>query len=496
MKKIIIIFLAALVPGIFIFIGCVKLKETPPGQLAPDNFYHTESDFDAAVIGAYQPLFQGYSAFDFHPPILVGSGAEDVTTRPQKTDGKAFDEFTETPDNDLLNTCWTMCYHCIQNCNGILGNISNAQSFPADKLNAYQGQAKFLRALCYFYLVRWFGNVPLINETNYQNAAQVPEDSVAVIYKQIVKDLQDAETELPASFPGEKGRATSGAAQGLLAKVYLTMAGWPILDQSNYALAKAEADKVITAGNYSLDPVFSDLWLAKNKFTNPEFIFTLSGLGSSGWIQGSHHHVSTRPSNEGGWDDWFSEARFYNEFPNGPRKDASFHTVFEDGTQWQNGQYAQPYISKYRDAGPAAGFTGPINSPDGEGFFCLLRYADVLLMYAEAANMADGSPSAQAYECINKVRRRANGVDPNVANPLYDLVPGLSKEAFDDSVIAERNWELAFEDNRWFDLVRKQMVVSVNKGLYPNVDAHNMLLPKPSTEIQLLKGLLKQNPGY
>jgi hypothetical protein len=120
----------------------------------------------------------------------------------------------------------------------------------------------------------------------------------------------------------------------------------------------------------------------------------------------------------------------------------------------------------------------------------------VLLIYAEAANMAEGSPSPAAYEAINEVRRRANGKPVLIPDPASDLLPGLSQAAFDDSVIAERNWELAFEANRWFDLVRKQMVVSANKTLYPYVDAHNMLLPKPVQEITLLKGLLKQNDGY
>ena len=494
MKKILILFVSAIALGSIIIISCTKLKETPPGQLAPENFYHTSSDFDAATIACYQPLFQGYSAYDFYAPILVGSGAEDVTTRPPLTAGKAFDEFHPTADNGLVNTVWTMSYHSIDNCNEVIGHLSNIKGFSADP---YEGQAKFLRAFSYFNLVRWFGKVPLITESNLDNAQTVGEDSVADIYKLIVQDLQDAEAKLPTTFT-EKGRATQGAAQGLLAKVYLTMAGWPILDNTKYALAEAEAAKVIATGNYSLDTAFSDLWLSKNKFANPEFIFTLSGLGSTGWIQGSHHHVSTRPSNEGGWDDWFTEGRFLNEFPAGARKNASFHTVFEDGTLWQNGTYAQPYISKYRDAGPAAAFTGAINSPDGEGFFCLLRYADVLLMYAEAANMAEGSPSAAALKDINMVRRRANqnGVNANTPNALVDLPTGMSQAAFDDSVIAERNWELAFENNRWFDLVRKQMVISVNKSLYPVVDAHNMLLPKPSAEIANLKGLLKQNLGY
>jgi hypothetical protein len=480
--------------GLFIA-GCVKLKEVPPGQLSPGNFYKTTSDFDAATIGLYQPLFNGYNAWDFNGPFIMCYGAEDCTTRPQATDSKLFDEFKPSSASSTITSCWTMCFKSINNANNILLNLPKATGIPTAQMNGYSGQAKFLRALNYFYLTQWFGKVPLLTENNLDKIASVPEDEVATIYAQIVKDLQDAVTELPVSFPGTS-RATSGAAAGLLAKVYLTMAGWPILDNSKYALARDMAKQVMAAGTYKLEPNFSDLWLAKNKSTNSEFMFFLTGISTAGYIPGSHHHIATRPSDEGGWSDRFSEARFYNAFPAGARKDASFHTLFTNGITWQNSLYAQPYISKYRDAGAAATEAGNWTAQDGDGFTVLLRYADVLLIYAEAANMAEGGPSSAAYEAINEVRRRANGKPAGTPDITSDLTPGLSQAAFDDSVIAERNWELAFEANRWFDLVRKQMVISANQSLYPYVDAHNMLLPKPAQEITLLKGMLKQNVGY
>jgi len=120
------------------------------------------------------------------------------------------------------------------------------------------------------------------------------------------------------------------------------------------------------------------------------------------------------------------------------------------------------------------------------------RYAEVLLTYAEAANMAEGSPSPAALDAINQVRRRASG-NNRVLYP--DLTAGTSQQAFDAAVIAERAWELAFENKRWFDLVRKEKVVEVNKALYPSVSAKNMLLPKPQKEVNMIKGL-KQNAGY
>ncbi len=128
----------------------------------------------------------------------------------------------------------------------------------------------------------------------------------------------------------------------------------------------------------------------------------------------------------------------------------------------------------------------------GDGFFPINRYAEVLLIYAEAANMAEGAPSAEALEALNKVRRRAGGFNPAV---YPDLPSGMSKADFDAAVIKEREWELAFECKRWFDLVRKEQVVSANIALYPYVAEYNKLLPKPQTEVDLIPGLL-QNPGY
>ena len=476
--------------------GCSKLKEVPPGQLATANFYKSQSDFEAATIGEYQPLFYNYTAWDFNGPFIMCYGAEDGTTRAPATDSKLFDEFKPSPTSSTLTGVWGMCYKSINNADLVLLNLPNAKDIPAAKVAEYTGQAKFLRALNYFYLTRWWGKVPLVTEANVIKSDTAHEADVPVIYALIVKDLQDAIAALPVSFP-DKGRATKGAAQGLLAKVYLTMAGWPIGDATKYASARDMAKSVMDAGTYKLEKNFSDLWLAKNKLTNSEFMFFLSGISTASGAVGSHHHVATRPTEEGGWSDRFSEARFYNAFPAGPRRDASFHTTFTTGINWQNSLYAQPYMSKYRDAGAASTMDGPIINPNaGDGFAVLLRYADVLLMYAESANMAEGGPSAAAYAAINQVRRRANGKDPLTPDVASDLAPGMSQAAFDAAVIAERNWELAFEANRWFDLVRKQMVISANKDLYPYVDAHNMLLPKPATEVSLLKGYLNQNAGY
>ena len=365
-------------------------------------------------------------------------------------------------------------------------------SSAANRLS-FEAQARFVRALDYFYLVRWYGEVPIITTENQTDAINVAQSPVADIYAYIIADLKFAETNLAITYP-DKGRPTMGAAKAILATVYLQMTGWPIKDATKYALARDKAKEVMDMHIYSLMPNFGDLWLVANKLKNPEFIFFLNGIGSNG-ATAAHFHESQRPGEEGGWNDIMTEARFFNAFPAGPRKDYSFWTTFADAkhTTWQNSAIGQPFIAKYRDAGSGGSRDqGNVSSYNGDGFFPISRYAEILLIYAEAANMAEGGPSAAALDAINQVRRRAGGNDQAV---YPDLTSGMTKEAFDAAVISEREWELAFECKRWFDLVRKEQVVSANVALYPNVTVNNQLLPKPSTEVALIPGL-KQNSGY
>lgn len=484
MKKMKKVYIFLVVTSVFI-IGCtsVDLDENPPSLLSPESFYKTESDFQAALAGTYRPLYQDWLGFDYGYPLIMTSGAEDV-----RSDAGIFvnlDRLTPNGNDQSINAVWQQLYQCIANANVIIGNLNNSEDISEQTLGEIEGQAKFIRAFSFFYLVRWFGEVQLTTFENQVDIENLPQSSIENIYASIIEDLKDAENKLPESF-SDAGRPTRGAAKALLAKVYLTMTGWPLEDVSYYSKAKDKAEELL--GKYSLESNFEDLWKEENKLSNSEFIFTIYGSISSNGISGSHMHTASRHwgNGEGGWGDFFSEDRFYNIFPEGPRKDATFTDVFADGTSWEDAG-VQPYMAKYRDAGETIG-------NNGEGFVVLLRYSDVLLMYAEASNMTDGGPSEAALSAINQVRRRANGLDPNTPDTSVDIPSGMSQSEFDKAVIEERNWELAFELNRWFDLVRKKMVVEVNQDVHPSVSQYNRLLPKPSA--QLIPGILEQNEGY
>lgn len=469
--------------------GCADLSEDLTGQPTSDKFFKTIVDFNSYISGAYTPLVKLYGE---DAPYVACAGAEDVCTPVVRW--KGFEQVninTVGNPEEVTDILWNNCYSSISACNTTIELVAQNTNLTAEELSPIDGEAKFLRAFGYFQLVRWFGEVPLLTEANQKNASVEPQAAIADIYKQIVVDLQSAETTLPSKRE-DRTRPTSWTAKSLLAKVYLTMAGFPLNDTSCYALARDKAGEVINEKVYSLERHFFDLWLYDNRQTNSEFIFTLYGNSIS--RTGGYQFRATRPdaNGEGGWADWTSDSRFFDMFPkgDGSRVKGTFYLTMIDGTPWEQTNTAQPYVGKLRDAGPASGgyYNAPIGSgQNADGFYCMLRYSDILLIYAEAANLAEGSPSQKAYDALNEVRRRAG---------LPEL-SGLTAKQFDDAVLDERNWELAFECNRWFDLCRRYLLKEKLSPWYPEstIDDHNYLLPKPNDQLMIMAGV-KQNPGY
>lgn len=472
--------------SLIVFSACVDLEEVPEGVLSPESFFKTESDFDAALIGITAPMWQAWSGytFDWGMMAIPGGGADDVGS---SADGFApFERFNPDPNSSLVAGAWKIHYSVIGNANALISNADNADGIPVEKLQELVGQAKFWRAFAYFQLTQYFGEVPIITTENVSNADKVGQSPIADIYAVIVQDLKDAEIGLPASFP-ERIKPTKWAAKSLLAKVYLTMAGWPLKDASASVLAATKAKEVIDGGPYKLEADFKDLWLEANNLSNSEYIFFFKGVPGV-WPTdfGSHFHHSTRHPKEGGWGNWHSEATFFNNFPTGYRKDVSFTISWSDGTSFP-ADVSVPYVAKFRDGG-----SGIIGYDDddlagvavtGTASYVHMRFADVLLIYAEAA----GSTS-DGVEALNKIRRRANGLDINIPDASVDW-PAVGPADFDKAVIDERAWELAFEDKRWFDLVRRELLVEIKGGEYPHINQNYGWLPKPATEVSQIEGL-------
>jgi hypothetical protein len=459
-------------------VSCVDLNENPPSDLSPQNFYTSEDEFNSALTGIAKALYSDWSGFDYGYDLILASGAEDV-----RSDADIFKNFDRLTPNDrevVIRDFWQKAYQAISNANALIAGLNNAKNMKPEVIDALEGQARFFRAFTYFYLVRFFGEIQVTTYENQSDAGNVKQSTVEEVYANvIIPDLTIAERKLPRSF-AEKGRPTQGAAKTLLAKVYLTMAGWPVKQpEIYYPLAMEKACEIINPENgygYDREAHYADLWKQDNKLTSKEFIFTFYGSIAEDGIAGGHLDLATRyfGNGEGGWGDYYSETRFFEAFPDGERKDATFTSVFADGTTFAEAQ-TQPHIAKYRDGGNHVG-------TNSEGFRPLLRYADVLLIYAEAANYVNNGPTTEALKALNAVRTRA-GLEP--------YPKGMMMQEFDQAVLDERAWEFACEGDRWHDLVRRERVVEANRDEHPHVKPSARLLPKPGTEI--VPGVLEQN---
>jgi hypothetical protein len=343
-------------------------------------------------------------------------------------------------------------------------------------------QAKFLRAYNYFMLVREFGGVPLITETTPDPfTVPVSRASIEDVYAQIVADFNAAIAVLPDSYEeSERGLPTKDAAKGLLAKAYLTMATYPLNKHEYYANAAQLAGEVIADGHYSLVPDIKNLFSAATKY-GPEMMWSFNS-----------NNIDLGPdprtwSDMQGFGTICAEPLWEQAFPPSPRKDAFIETELDGVKYYDLGDY-WPGVKKFMYDSPEdfAANRSIVNMP-------IIRFADVLLIFAEADNMANGGPTTAAVEALNKVIDRGNGYVPNPADPLATI--SMSRDEFDTKVIEERNYELCFEMDRWFDLIRKRILEEKTLPDYViNFTEDDYLWPIPSVDIRVNK--LEQNPGY
>jgi hypothetical protein len=471
MKKILFLFsLAALL------FSCKKLlTEEPLGLVTGNNAVNSVEGLQAVLSGAYRPLQNNFgSGFTWSAMQAVGMGGDDLTTHPasNKAEFRQFDQFNVSDLNSRMTAVWNGSYKSIQGSNNIITNYKLAPQGP--KVDQVLGEAYFLRAFNYYWLVRLWGDIPVITSPDYTaELKQITKSKPADVYKLIESDLTQAIAFL-APAKTDPGRSSKGAAKALLADVYLTESGWPLKDASKLPLAASLAKEVIdNKATYNFDlATYATLWTntVQNTPTKEE-VFALQCCGNCSWSNGnSMYGQSPQPGDEGGWDDYFPEIKFYNNFPDGARKDAYFYTNFKNNTiPWQNSITKHPYYKKFMV--PGQWFTSQS--------LMLMRYAHVLLIYAEA-KARTGGPDQAAYDAINAIRTRA-GLAP---------LNGLSNADFINAVIDERGWEFAGEGTaRWFDLIRLEKVASANSNKDPRelplLGAVKIYLPIPATEVAL-----------
>jgi starch-binding outer membrane protein, SusD/RagB family len=464
-----------LVATLTLVMSCKKLTESPRSFVTPDKFYTTPGQIEAAFAASLNGLWSYWGGYGYGMGAFVHDdqyyGGNLVIT------------------NNHANFLWNAHYAAIRNLNAAIAAMKNGSLRPATPIateNLLIAQAKFLRAYNYFMLVRMFGGLPLLTEDSEDPiTTPIARSSVADVYKLIVSDFTEAAAKLPATWPAaQRGRPTSDAAKGLLAKAYVTMATAPLNDVTNYQKAADIARQVIQAGRYSLVTDINKVFSIETKY-GPEMMWSFN----SNYADINTDPQIYRPGELGGWGDFSVQKEWEQLIPDHPRKHAYILTNINGVHYSQSTSAQRPFIKKfmYDKQDDFNNYSSIMNMP-------IIRYADVLLIFAEAENMAKGGPTQEAVDAVNKVIDRANGNIDNAAHPR--LTTAMSKAAFDAAVIEERNQELSFEFDRWFDLVRKRILKEKSiPSIQTNFSEDDYLFPIPDNDIRL-NPLLKQNPGY
>lgn len=454
-------------------------------EITADVYFNSENDFEAALVGTYDPLQWMYLN------ILIGDIASDnsLCGGESATDViglQEIDDMTHNPNNDNLTSIWRWCYEGINRANYL---EENKDKLEFDRKDALYGEVYFLRAYYYFELVKFFGGVPLFTESRLTagDSGTLQRASADEVYAQIVADLTNAKNTLPVDT-SQKGRATKYAAHALLGKVYLYMEEWD--------LAASEFSNVI--GVYSLVDNYEDQFL-KNGENGTESVFEVQHTNTSEWYdwgfvpQGTEGnfgviHNGPRayagPTYSSGWSFNVPTEDLYTSFEDGDtRQKASILDIVafseETGASYAEGYEHTGYFNnKYIPRGGESGAQIELNYLTN---YRAIRYADVLLMAAEANNRIGNDDDAQDY--LNEVRRRAFGDED------HDITS--TGENLRLAILAERNFELSMEGHRFFDLVRTGNAAGTIPGF---VAGKHELFPIPQQEIDISE--LAQNPGY
>lgn len=456
---------------VLLFASCKKLDEKPASFVTPDNFYSTPAQIEATFAASMNSLWDAWSAY--------GYGMATFANDDQLDGGNL-----NIPD-DWGSDLWAAHYNAILNLNAAISAMKKGSLGGIDETdkNILMAQARMLRGYNYFMLVRMFGGVPLMtDDIDDPFQAKPKRAEVAEVYQLITDDLTYAYQNLPTSWsPDKKGRPTSDAAKALLAKAYLTMATFPLNQPDNYKKAADLAAQVIADGRYSLVSDINEVFSVATKY-GPEMMWSFNS---------NYNDLATDPqiwTDMDGWGDESADPIWVQNYPDQPRKYAYIQVDNFAGDSYLDlGNL--PGVKKYLygtmddfDAGRSI-----INIP-------IIRYADVLLIFAEADNMVNGHPSQAGVDAINQIINRANDYQVNAADPLATV--SMTKEDFDTKVIQERNLELCFEYDRWFDLIRKHILKQMSDpDIQQNFSDDDYLFPIPSTDIRLNPNLT-QNPGY
>ena len=521
MKKILLI----LVPFMWTCTSCDFLETTVESNIVTQNFFKNTADFDMALTGVYytftsvewdaQHRYGNY----FTGFMYWGRIGTDECYIPSANNGEdMIGYYNYTPEHLFVEKVWFMQYLGIQRANVVLDRLAayDGNNISEQDRNRIAGEAHFLRAWFYFQLARYYGEVPLVlSETTDISKLDTKKASLDEVYGQIIRDYEEAERLLPET--NTTGHAHKYAATALKARAYLQMAGEPLMDKSAAALAAKACRDVISSGKFSLVEDYFSQFDGKHEH-NSEYIFdvefdnthsnSLYG-GQVGTTDGIPHEEQIY------WTQVRAFPEMYKKFEEGDLRRGAVnkggHAVLNNTTGKMEIVYDEDYEGEYW----VYKFRHPLDKADrGNSWanwcnninFPIIRYADVLLMLAEAEWRDTGTPSDEAIEYVNQVRRRGYGKDIFTADSNVDYRPG--DEPFEDFILAERSRELCFEGHRWADLVRfgklqeayasvgqdpEWLLSAAYQALIPNCQEKHKIFPIPQSVIDSSNGAIEQN---
>jgi hypothetical protein len=482
------------------------LEEDNQSSLNPDTFFQTNTHAESALNAIYastRDVFGGFSggnSSNWH--LLEAVTGQSINNSSGNPDLNSLSSMSYNSNLIHARTVWAGTYKLIANANLVIENVPDI-FMPEDRKKQILGEAYFLRAWAYFNAVRIWGDVPLLTSPVGTGSPDfyAERTSQSIVYDQIVSDLKFSE-ESGLDFINESGRVSLAAVKSLLSKVYLTMAGYPLNKTEHYADAAAKAKEVIDHGGLSLFNTYGEIYLESNE-NKSEHIFSIQYAPN---VSANYESLSFLPAKNitkggaVGWQTNLPEMNFYNSFENGDKRknnrEGWFYTDYFVGGDGELTDLGGPHIFK---AFNVANFGSDTTVGNGLGDFLnfsVIRFAEVLLIYAEASNEVSG-PTSAAIDAVKKIRDRAG----------LTTSSSFTKDSFRELIWKERWHELCFERITWFDMVRLRKVFNSKTGGFDNFVGHSnpisnqslqekhLLFPIPALEL-VNNPNLTQNPGY
>lgn len=441
--------------------GCKKFVEVPPpeNQLVSENAFSDDKTADATMAGLYSIMnAYNYQFGNVLSSFMPAFGADEFYYALSTT---TFDEFKNdalTADNSYVNSFWESSYSLIYHANAVMEGLQESTGLTPSVKDQLMGEAKFVRAFCYFYLANQFGDVPLILNTDYKVNTVMPRTERTKIFDAIVADLKDAQQLMGSDYvSAERIRPNKAAATTLLARTYLYLEKWNE--------AETEATKVISDPKYQLLDDLNAVFLKNSQ----EAIWQLQSVNTSTTGVNTWEGFNIVPSAPTGRAYYNLYDELVSAFEPGDRRFTDWTKSYVTG----GNTYYFPYKYKIRTASPV------------QEYSMVIRFAELYLIRAEA--YAQQNEPDEARDDLDVIRKRAG---------LEELPLGSEKDQLLGAVAQERRVELFGEwGHRWLDLIRTGKAIEVLTPLKPSITKNDLLYPIPRSA-RRTNVFLTQNEGY